>query len=208
MGDELKTVEREVEAAESGPIRLEAPFACGPDGRRDVLADLRAGDRVLLSGTVYTARDAAHKRLCELLASGGEPPFPLEGAAIYYCGPAPESPGHAIGSAGPTSSYRMDPFAPLLMRRGMRAMIGKGPRSQEVVDAVRETGSVYLAAMGGAGALLSHCVESCEVVAWPDLGCEAVRKLTVRDMPLTVALDVHGGNLYVDGPAAYRASLG
>ena len=159
---------------------------------------------MLLSGTVYTARDAAHRRLLELLERGGEPPFPLEGAAIYYCGPAPAPPGRAIGAAGPTTSYRMDAFAPALIARGLRVMIGKGPRSAPVLEAMRAHGAVYLAATGGAGALLASCVESCELVAWPDLGAEAVRRLTLRDMPLTVAADAAGGDLYVSGPAAWR----
>ena len=181
-------------------VRLSAP--CSGD---DILA-LRAGQRVLLSGTVYTARDAAHRRIAELIERGETLPFPLEGAAIYYCGPAPAPEGRVIGSAGPTTSYRMDSWAPLLMERGVRAMIGKGPRGKNVMDAMRRCGAVYLAATGGAGALLASCVTSCELVAWPDLGAEAVRKLTVRDMPLTVAADAFGGDLYATGPAAYLAS--
>ena len=179
------------------PIRITAPLDA------ETARSLRAGDRVLLSGTVYTARDAAHRRLCELLDAGGEPPFELRGAVIYYCGPAPAAPGRPIGAAGPTSSYRMDVFVPRLMEAGMLGMIGKGPRSQAVLDAMREHGAVYLAAAGGAGALLASCITDCELIAWPELGPEAVRRLTVREMPLTVAADAHGGNLYVTGPAAY-----
>ena len=179
-------------------MRLSAPL-----GAEEALS-LRAGQRVLLSGTIYTARDAAHRRLCELLARGEEPPFPLEGAVIYYCGPAPAPPGRPIGAAGPTTSYRMDVYAPLLMERGVRGMIGKGPRSADVAEAARRCGAVYFAATGGAGALLAGCVESCELVAWEDLGPEAVRRLVVRDMPLTCALDARGGELYVEGPRAYR----
>ena len=136
---------------------------------------LRAGDRVLLSGTVYTARDAAHKKLCELLDSGGEAPFDLKGAVIYYCGPAPAPEGMPIGAAGPTSSYRMDVFVPELTEAGMLGMIGKGPRSETVRQSVMEHGGVYFAATGGAGALLAGCVESAELVAYPELGPEAIR---------------------------------
>ena len=168
---------------------------------------LRAGDRVLLSGTVYTARDAAHKKLCELLASGGEAPFDLKGAVIYYCGPAPAPEGMPIGAAGPTSSYRMDVFVPELMEAGMLGMIGKGPRSETVRQSVMEHGGVYFAATGGAGALLAGCVESAELVAYPELGPEAIRRLEVRALPLTVALDSEGGDLYLSGPRAYLESL-
>ena len=180
-------------------IRLDAP--CAGEG---ILA-LHAGDRVLLSGTVYTARDAAHRRMVELLGRGEELPFRLEGAAIYYCGPAETPPGRPIGSAGPTTSYRMDSYAPKLIALGLRGMIGKGPRSQPVADAMRAHGAVYFAATGGAGALIAGCVEKCEVIAWSDLGAEAVRRLTVRDMPLICAIDAAGGDLYASGPAACRA---
>lgn len=178
-------------------LRISAPLDA------ETARTLRAGQRVALSGTIYTARDAAHRRLCELLDAGGEPPFPLEGAVIYYCGPAETPPGRPIGSAGPTTSYRMDSYAPKLIALGLRGMIGKGPRSQPVADAMRAHGAVYFAATGGAGALIAGCVERCEVIAWSDLGAEAVRRLTVRDMPLTVAADAHGGNLYITGPAAW-----
>ena len=170
------------------------------------LAHLRAGDQVLLSGTVYTARDQAHRRMLEALARGEALPFPIEGSAIYYVGPTPERPGDIIGSAGPTTSGRMDRFSPTLLRLGNRVMIGKGLRSQAVKDAIVETGSVYLAALGGAGALMAACVKSMAVVAWEDLGCEAVRRLEVKDMPLTVVLDAQGGDLYADGPRAYLES--
>ena len=182
-------------------LRIEAPLT--PETARA----LRAGQRVLLSGVVYTARDAAHRRLCELLDAGGEPPFPLEGAVIYYCGPAAAPPGRPIGAAGPTTSYRMDAYAPRLIERGVRGMIGKGERSAAVAEAMRGHGAVYLAATGGAGALLAGCVEECEVIAWDDLGAEAVRRLVVRDMPLYAAADAFGGDLYAGGPAAYLASL-
>ncbi len=171
------------------------------------LAALRPGDRVLLSGTVYTARDQAHKRMLEALSRGEALPFPIEGSAIYYVGPTPQRPGEIIGSAGPTTSGRMDSFSPKLLRLGNRVMIGKGKRDQKVKDAVRETGSVYLAALGGAGALMADCVKKAQIIAWEDLGCEAVRRLWVENMPLTVILDAHGGDLYEEGPKAYLQSL-
>ena len=173
---------------------------------REMLAPLKAGDTVLLSGTVYTARDAAHKRLMERLDAGEELPFPLEGSAIYYVGPTPERPGEVIGSAGPTTSGRMDPYSPRLLDLGQTIMIGKGARSQAVKDAVVRNGGVYLAALGGAGALMAESVQSLEVICWEDLGCEAVRKLEVQDFPLTVILDAHGGDLCQSGPAAYLAA--
>ena len=173
---------------------------------REALAALRAGDTVLLSGVVYTARDAAHKRLMELLDAGKPLPFPLEGSAIYYVGPTPERPGQVIGSAGPTTSGRMDAYSPRLLDLGQSIMIGKGARNQAVKDAVVRSGAVYLAALGGAGALMAASVESLEVICWEDLGCEAVRRLEVKDFPLTVILDAHGGDLYQAGPEAYLAA--
>lgn len=163
---------------------------------RERVAQLRAGDRVLLSGTVYTARDAAHKRIFALLDEGREPPFPLEGAVIYYAGPTPAQQGLAVGSCGPTTSGRMDPFAPRLLDLGLRAMIGKGERSAEVVEALKRNGGVYFAAVGGAGALIAQCVEDAEVIAFDNLGCESVKRITVRDLPLTVAIDCEGNDLY------------
>ena len=168
-----------------------------------MLAPLRAGDTVYLSGTVYTSRDAAHKRLCEMLERGEKPPYKLEGSAVYYVGPTPERPGEVIGSAGPTTSGRMDAMSPRLLDLGNKIMIGKGKRDDAVKAAVVRNGAVYLAALGGAGALMAKSVQTLEVIAWPDLGCEAVRRLTVKDMPLTVILDAHGGDLYQSGPAAY-----
>lgn len=170
------------------------------------LAPLRAGDTVLLSGVVYTARDQAHARMAALLDKGEALPFALAGSAIYYVGPTPEKPGAVIGSAGPTTSGRMDAYSPRLLDLGNRIMIGKGRRSEAVRQAVVRNGAVYLAALGGAGALMAQCVRSAEVVAWPDLGCEAVRRLTVEEMPLTVILDAQGGDLYESGPAAYLAA--
>lgn len=174
---------------------------------REVLAPLRAGDTVLLSGTVYTARDAAHARMSEALDRGDPLPFDLKGAAVYYVGPTPERPGCAIGAAGPTTSGRMDRYTPRLLDLGLACMIGKGKRSEAVKQAVVRNGAVYLAAIGGAGALMARSIRSCEIIAWPDLGCEAVRRLEVDRMPLTVLLDAHGGDLYESGPAAYLASL-
>ena len=170
---------------------------------REMLAPLKAGDTVLLSGTVYTARDAAHKRLMELLDAGQSLPFPLEGSAIYYVGPTPERPGEVIGSAGPTTSGRMDAYSPTLLDLGQAIMIGKGARNQAVKEAVVRNGGVYLAALGGAGALMAESVKSLQIICWEDLGCEAVRKLEVENFPLTVILDPHGGDLYESGPAAY-----
>ena len=174
---------------------------------REQLAPLRAGDTVLLSGTVYTARAAAPQRTMELLDAGAPLPSPVEGSAIYYVGPTPERPGQIIGSAGPTTSGRMDAYSPRLLDLGQAVMIGKGARNQAVKDAVVRNGAVYLAALGGAGALMAASVKELEVICWEDLGCEAVRRLEVQDFPLTVILDAHGGDLYQSGPAAYLGSL-
>lgn len=170
---------------------------------REDLAPLRAGDTVLLSGAVYTARDAAHQRMMERLDRGEPLPFPVEGSALYYVGPTPERPGEVIGSAGPTTSGRMDAYSPRLLDLGQAIMIGKGARNVAVKDAVVRNGAVYLAALGGAGALMAACVRELEVLCWEDLGCEAVRRLEVREMPLTVILDSAGSDLYQSGPAAY-----
>lgn len=159
-------------------------------------AELEAGDRVLLSGRVYTARDAAHKRICQLLDEGKELPFPLPGAVIYYAGPTPAQQGMAVGSCGPTTSGRMDPYAPRLLDLGLQAMIGKGDRSDAVVDAIARNGAIYFAAVGGAGALIARCIVSSRVIAFDDLGCESVKEMEVRDLPLTVAIDSRGRNLY------------
>jgi fumarate hydratase subunit beta len=164
---------------------------------------LRAGTPVLLSGVVYTARDAAHRRFFSMLDRGEPLPFDLKGAAIYYAGPTPAKPGTECGSCGPTTSGRMDAFAPRLLRLGLSAMIGKGGRSLEVADAIRETGSVYFCAVGGAGALMAGCVLSLEEIAFPELGCESVKKLTVCDMPLITAIDSAGGNLFIEGPRLF-----
>jgi fumarate hydratase subunit beta len=179
------------------PCRIQLPLT------REKNAPLKAGDRVLLSGDLYTARDAAHKRLDELLDAKKPLPFPLEDACIYYVGPTPAAPGQAIGSAGPTTSYRMDAWAPRLLMLGLRGMIGKGERSEEVVRAMKWAGAVYLGALGGAGALLSKCIAGSRVIAFEDLGTEAIRLLTVKDFPATVVIDSRGENLYRTGRHAY-----
>ena len=168
---------------------------------------LKAGDRVLLSGTLYTARDAAHKRLCALLEQGKELPFDVKGQTIYYVGPAPTPPGYAIGSAGPTTSYRMDKYAPLLMEAGLKGMVGKGLRNDEVKAAMKRNGAVYFAAVGGAAALIARSIVSAEVIAYEDLGTEAIRRLEVRDMPVIVAIDADGNDLYETGRTEYEALL-
>ena len=162
----------------------------------DVVWSLRAGDNVLLSGVVYTARDAAHMKLAELLERGEEFPFPMEGAVIYYVGPSPAKPGKPIGSAGPTTSYRMDPYAPALIERGLKGMIGKGERGDKVVDAMKHYGAVYFAATGGAAALIANSIKEAEVIAYPELGAEAIRRIVVEDFPVIVAQDAFGANLY------------
>ncbi|MDR3277443.1 MAG: Fe-S-containing hydro-lyase [Oscillospiraceae bacterium] len=169
-------------------------------------AAITAGDAVYLSGVLYTARDAAHKRFMELLDRGEETPFPIGGAAIYYTGPTPAAPGQIIGSAGPTTSYRMDAYAPRLLDLGLLGMIGKGARSEAVVAAMRRAGAVYFGAIGGAGALLARCIARAEVIAFDDLGAEAVRRLEVRDFPVVAVIDAAGRNLYETGRAAYLAS--
>ena len=170
---------------------------------REELAPLKAGDTVLLSGVVYTARDAAHKRLMELLDAGKPLPFPLEGSAIYYVGPTPERPGQVIGSAGPTTSGRMDAYSPRLLDLGQSIMIGKGARNQAVKDAVVRSGAVYLAALGGAGALMAASVKELEVICWDDLGPESVKRLTLEDLPLVVAADCYGQDAFTLGQKAY-----
>ena len=169
------------------------------------LAPLKAGDTVLLSGVVYTARDQAHKRMIEALDKGEALPFDLTGSAIYYVGPTPERPGEVIGSAGPTTSGRMDAMSPRLLDLGNKIMIGKGKRDAAVKEAWCATGPCIWR-LSAVPVLMAKSVETLEVIAWPDLGCEAVRRLTVRDMPLTVILDAHGGDLYQSGPAAYLES--
>lgn len=179
-------------------IHLKAPLLAKE------IQSLRAGDRVLLSGVIYTARDAAHARLCAALEEGQELPVDLRGQTVFYAGPTPTPPGQPSGAIGPTTSMRMDAFTPRLLHYGVNAMIGKGERSEAVRNAVMETGAVYFAAIGGCAAYMAACVESIEVVAYDDLGTESIKRLVVRDLPLTVALDAHGGDAYTMGVARYR----
>lgn len=157
---------------------------------------LKSGDQVLISGTIFTGRDAAHKRMVDEINHGRPLPFALEGQIIYYTGPTPAPPGRPIGSAGPTTSYRMDPYAPLLLAHGLKGMIGKGPRGKAVLGAMREHGAVYFAALGGAGALISKSIKKAEVIAYGELGPEAVYRLEVEDFPAVVINDIYGGDLY------------
>ncbi len=165
---------------------------------------LKCGDVVYLSGTIYTARDAAHKRLVELIEKGEPLPFDLKGSVIYFVGPTPPKPGDPIGSAGPTTSYRMDSYSPTLIKMGQKGMIGKGKRSQEVRDACKEYKAVYFGATGGAGALLGKLIKSAEIIAYPELGPEAIRKLEVEDFPVTVVNDIYGCDLYEEGRKQYE----
>ncbi|MCJ7688191.1 MAG: Fe-S-containing hydro-lyase [Clostridiaceae bacterium] len=174
---------------------------------KDVIKDLKAGDSVLLSGVIYTARDAAHKRLVDLIDKGEKLPIDVKDAVIYYVGPTPAKPGNALGSAGPTTSYRMDAYAPQLLEKGLKGMIGKGLRSQEVVDSMIKNGAVYFAAIGGAGALIGKCVKKAEIVTYEDLGSEAIRRLEVEDLPIVVIIDSEGNNLYEQGQNAYLESI-
>ena len=177
--------------------RLTEPFT------KEAVRNLRAGDQILVTGTIYTARDAAHKKIVEMMDRGEKPPFDIADSIIYYVGPTPAKPGNPIGSAGPTTSYRMDAYAPRLLDAGQLMMIGKGQRSAEVAEAARRNGAVYAAAIGGAAALMAQCVKSAEVIAFPELGAEAVRRLYVEDLPVTIVLDTAGGNLYEEGRRAY-----
>ena len=173
---------------------------------RETARTIKSGDACLLSGVIYTARDAAHKRLCELVLSGKPLPFDIKDATIYYVGPTPAKPGQVIGSAGPTTSYRMDAYSPTLIECGETGMIGKGKRGPEVVEAMKRYGAVYFAAIGGAGALLSSCIKSAEIVCYEDLGAEAVRRLTVENLPVVCVIDSEGNNLYETGRKAYLAA--
>jgi fumarate hydratase subunit beta len=180
------------------PVRLTTPLS-----RWDT-ESLHAGDRVLLSGAVYTARDAAHARLIALIEKGEPLPIPTEGQVLYYVGPTPPRPGDPIGSAGPTTSGRMDPYTPALLAAGLKGLIGKGRRSAEVRESLARHHAVYFAATGGAGALLARKIRSAEVVAWGDLGAEAIRRLVFEEFPLVVINDVFGNDLYEEGAAQYR----
>jgi len=174
---------------------------------KDKIINLKAGDSVLLSGVIYTARDAAHKRLMELIDKGEELPIDVKDAIIYYVGPTPSKPGKILGSAGPTTSYRMDDYTPALLDRGLKGMIGKGLRSEVVIDSMIKNGAVYFGAIGGAGALISKCVKKAEIVTYEDLGSEAIRRLVVEDLPIVVVIDSEGNNLYKLGQNAYLESL-
>jgi fumarate hydratase subunit beta len=180
------------------PIRLKTPLS-DEDVQR-----LKSGDRVLLCGVIYTGRDAAHKRLFDLLKAGKALPFDLRGQIIYYVGPTPAKPGQAFGSAGPTTSYRMDAYAPALMEGGLKGMIGKGMRSEAVKEAMKKEKAVYFAATGGAGALLARRVKKAEIIAYEDLGPEAIRRLEVEDLPVIVVNDVKGNDLYIEGEKKYK----
>ena len=174
---------------------------------KDVVKTLKAGDSCLISGVIYTARDAAHKRLVELAQAGKPLPIDVENSVIYYVGPTPAKPGQAIGSAGPTTSYRMDAYSPTLIKLGETGMIGKGKRSPEVIAAMKECGAVYFGAIGGCGALLSSCIKKAEIVCYEDLGAEAVRRLEVEDLPVVVVIDSEGNNLYEIGRKEYLETL-
>ncbi len=180
------------------PIRLKTPLT-----DKDV-ERLKIGDRILINGVIYTGRDAAHKRLSDLLKEGKNLPFDIRGQIIYYVGPAPAKPGKVIGSAGPTTSYRMDAYSPVLIERGLKGMIGKGMRSDSVKEAMKRHKAVYFAATGGAGALLAKRVKKAEVIAYEDLGPEAIRRLEVEDLPVIVINDVNGNDLYMEGERKYR----
>ncbi len=178
-------------------ISLKTPLS------REDARKLKAGDSCLISGTIYTARDAAHKRLCELIDSGKELPFDVKDCVIYFVGPTPAKPGAVIGSAGPTTSYRMDAYSPSLIALGQTGMIGKGKRGDEVIDAMKKHGAVYFGAIGGCGALLGKCIKKSEIVAYEDLGSEAIRKLEVENFPVIVVIDSFGNNLYETGRKNY-----
>ncbi len=180
------------------PIRIQLPLD------DQTVRSLKAGDSVLISGSLYTGRDAAHKRLIELLNKGEELPIDIKGQAIYYVGPAPAMPDQAVGSAGPTTSYRMDPYTPQLIELGLKGMIGKGKRNQAVIDAMKKHGAVYFGAVGGAAALISKSITKAEIVAYPDLGAEAIHRFEISDFPAIVIIDVQGNNMYEMGPALYK----
>jgi fumarate hydratase subunit beta len=174
-----------------------------PLSERDI-ADLKAGDNVFLKGVLFTGRDAAHKKIVEALEKGQKPPFAIKGQTIYYMGPTPAKPGHVIGSAGPTSSYRMDIYTLPLLEAGLKGMIGKGQRAQPVLGAMKKYKAVYFAAIGGAGALISKSIIKTEIIAYEELGAEAVLRLEVANFPVTVINDIYGGDLYREGKAKYK----
>lgn len=174
---------------------------------QEMVKTLKAGDSCLISGVIYTARDAAHKRLCELVKEGKELPLDVKNSIIYFVGPTPARPGEAIGSAGPTTSYRMDAYSPTLIELGLTGMIGKGKRGDEVISAMKKHGAVYFGAIGGCGALLAKCIKEAEVIAYDDLGAEAIRRLVVEDFPAVVIIDSEGNNLYETGKQNYLDSI-
>ena len=180
-----------------------AEYRIHTSGLKDVVSGLRAGDRVILTGTIYTARDAAHKRMFELLDRGEQLPIPVDGAVIYYAGPTPGQQGMAVGACGPTTASRMNKFAPRLLQLGLTGIIGKGEMSGEVQNAIVQNSACYFAAVGGAGALIAKCIKSAEVIAFDDLGCESIKRMEVENLPLTVAMDCNGGNLYKIGREEY-----
>ena len=184
------------------PLHIKSPMNEG------VIEKLKAGDQVLITGVLYVARDAAHKRLVEALDKGESLPFEVKGQTIYYMGPSPAKPGQVIGAAGPTTSGRMDAYAPRLMEAGLKGMIGKGARSEAVKDAIKKHRAIYFAGLGGAGALISKCINKAEVIAYADRGAEALRRLEVENFPATVINDIHGGDLYEEGKAKYYVALG
>ena len=181
-------------------ISIQAPLS------REAARKLKAGDSCLLSGVIYTARDAAHKRLCQLIEEGRELPVNLKDSVFYFVGPTPAKPGQVIGSAGPTTSYRMDAYSPALIKLGQTGMIGKGKRDENVIAAMKEYGAVYFGAIGGCGALLGKCIKKSELVAYEDLGAEAICRLEVENFPVIVIIDAQGNNLYESGKAGYLAS--
>lgn len=182
-------------------IKIKTPLT------QEMVKTLKAGDSCLISGVIYTARDAAHKRLCELVKEGKELPLDVKDSIIYFVGPTPARPGDAIGSAGPTTSYRMDAYSPTLIELGLTGMIGKGKRGPEVISAMKKHGAVYFGAIGGCGALLSRCIKEAEVIAYDDLGAEAIRRLVVEDFPAIVIIDSEGNNLYETGKQNYLNSI-
>ena len=185
----------------SQPIKITPPLT------DEVIEKLKAGDRVLITGVIYTGRDMAHKSMVEGHQKGQPFPFDLKGQILYYTGPTPAPPGRPIGAAGPTTSYRMDKYAPYLLEQGLKGMIGKGPRGSEVRDAIRKRKAVYFAAIGGAGALISKAIKKAEVIAYPELGTEAVQRLEVVDFPAFVVNDIHGGDLYEMGVKEYGEEI-
>ena len=179
-------------------IRITTPLS------NDVVSKLKSGDKVLVNGVIYTGRDAAHKRLVDLIEKGDALPFDIKSQIVYFVGPTPARPGRPVGSAGPTTSYRMDAYSPKLIEKGLKGMIGKGARSQEVIEAMVKYKCVYMAAVGGAGALISKCIRSSEIIAYEDLGPEAIRKMEVDDLPVIVVNDTLGNDLYQEGVRKYR----